>query len=127
MNAQEPMMQVGTVLEGRYRVVSEGSRRDPGALYRAYDMRDDRLVEILVLSRQATKDPAAALLRWEQVNRAVMALQQPALIPFERLGQAGEWLYGVRSPTEGRPLADLLAQVGSLKIEAAVEITIRLC
>jgi serine/threonine protein kinase len=126
MSAQERTIGGGEVLEGRYRIISEGIPQDLGLVYKAYDMRHDRLVEVLVLA-QHFGGGMGLLSRIIQANQAVADLQQPTLIPFEHAGLVDERLYLVRGPAAGRPLADLLSRLGSLKVDVAIEIAVRLC
>jgi serine/threonine protein kinase len=126
MSAQERTIGGGEVLESRYRIISEGIPQDLGLVYKAYDMRHDRLVEVLVLA-QHFGGGMGLLSRIIQANQAVADLQQPTLIPFEHAGLVDERLYLVRGPAAGRPLADLLSRLGSLKVDVAIEIAVRLC
>jgi serine/threonine-protein kinase len=126
MSAQEQMLQVGEVLEGRYRVISEGAHQDLGTRYKVYDILNDRLVEALVLARRFGTG-ADVQQRLVEANERIAALQAPSLVAYERVGLVGDQLYLVRAPVAGRPLADLLAQVGFLKVDTATEIAIHLC
>jgi eukaryotic-like serine/threonine-protein kinase len=126
MSAQERTMRAGEVLEGRYRIISEGMAQDLGIVYQAYDMRYERLVEVLVLGQHLGRS-TELLNRIVQANQAVTDLQQPALIPFEHGGLVDEQAYLVRSRAPGHPLAELLSRLGSLKVDVAVEIAVRLC
>jgi hypothetical protein len=111
---------------GRYRITSEGSAHDLGVVYQAYDVQYERLVEVLVLA-QHLGGGAELPSQIVQANQAVADLQRPALIPFEYVGLVDEQVYLVRSRAPGHPLAELLARLGSLKVEVAIEIAVRLC
>jgi serine/threonine protein kinase len=120
------MLQNGTVLEGRYRLISEGTSQDLGMMYKAHDMQRDRLVTVLVLASRFVSGVAA----WDRLAKsqeAVANLAQPGLIPFETVGLIDGQVYVVRRLVAGRTLADLLVQAGRLEIGTAVEIAIRLC
>lgn len=126
MNEQEKPLQIGTVLEGRYRIVSEGTARDIGVVYTVYDTQHDRLATMVLLARRFGGD-IETVARLVAANQAVADLTQPALLPLDHVGLADGQVYLVRSHIETQTLADLLAQSGSLKVEAAVEIAIHLC
>jgi hypothetical protein len=126
MSVQGKMLQIGMVLEGRYRLISEGTSQDLGMTYKAYDMQHDRLVVVLVL---ASRFRGGAQV-WDHLGRSqqgVTNLAQPGLIPFEHIGLVDGHVYLVRSHVEGQSLADLIARVGQLEIGAAVEIAVHLC
>jgi len=126
MSMQAGILEVGRVLEGRYRLVSPGVAQDLGAEYKAYDIHRDALVVILVLDRAWGSDPeTVARLRSNQ--RRLSAVGQPALAPLEGVVDIDGRLGLVREHIEGRSLTDLLAQqMDSLGIRQAVEITVGL-
>ncbi len=125
MSVPEKALQVGDVLESRYRIHSQSSRHDLGEIYQAFDLLNHRPVEILVLPPcHARGVEALNPVRW--ANQIVADLQQPNLIPFDDAGWVDERPFLVRRPVSGRPLADLLAR-GALTMETALEITISLC
>ena len=126
MSVQDETIQVGQVLGGRHRIISEGIPHDLGMLYKVYDMRRDQMAEALVIARRFGSG-VEVLDRVVRINRAVKDLQQPTLIPFEHAGLITGQIFLVRVQAQGRPLADLLAQFGSLDMEAAVNIATRLC
>ncbi|MEJ2732909.1 MAG: serine/threonine-protein kinase [Anaerolineae bacterium] len=121
----EQILQVGAVLENRYRLISEGTSQDLGMIYKARDLQDGRVVVLLVLSPDWPAD-AETVRRLSESQRLVSSLASPGLVPFEHVGLSDGHLYLVRSHKEGQTLADLLAQRGRLGIEAAIEIAIRL-
>jgi len=120
------VLSIGQVLEGRYRIVSEGARREIGAEYKAYDIQHDRLVVLLLLERRF-ENGGEGIERLMQAAQQVADLAWPALIPFEYAGLVDGQPYLVRAPVEGQTLAGLLARTGPLPIEAAVRIAIHLC
>jgi serine/threonine protein kinase len=119
------MLQVGAVLENRYRLISEGTSQDLGMIYQARDLQEGRVVVLQVLSPDWPAD-AETVRRVSESQRMVSSLASPGLVPFEHVGLSDGHLYLVRVHREGQTLADLLAQAGRLGIEAAVEIAIRL-
>jgi serine/threonine protein kinase len=126
MSAQDDTIQVGQVLGGRHRVISEGIPHDFGMLYKVYDMRRDQMAEALIVARRFGSG-VDVLDRVIRTNRAVKDLQQPNLIPFEHAGLISGQVFLVRDQVPGRTLAGLLSQDGSMNIEAGVDIATRLC
>lgn len=125
MSVPEKALQVGDVLESRYRIHSQSSRHDLGETYQAFDLLNHRPVEVLILPPCHAKGVEALNpVRW--TNQIVADLQQPALVPFEDAGWVNERPFLVRRQVSGRSLADLLAR-GALKVDTAIEITISLC
>jgi serine/threonine-protein kinase len=126
MSAQDETIQVGQVLGGRHRIISEGVPHDFGMLYKVYDMRRDQMAEALIVARRFGSG-VEVLDRVVRTNRAVKDLQQPTLIAFEHAGLITGQVFLVCDQVQGHSLADLLAQDGALDLEAAVDITTRLC
>jgi serine/threonine protein kinase len=116
----------GTVLDGQYRLLQGPTRQDLGLIYQAQDMQRDQPVEVLLLS-QTWGRGVSALQQVEKGQRLVASLANSGLVPFERFGLLEGQLYLIREHSEGRTLADLLAQSGRLAVHDAVELTIRLC
>jgi len=126
MSTQQMPVGVGAILQGRYRLTSDGISNDLGLIYDAYDLQRNQPVVVLVLSPPWGHgvEPRNYL---EQVQQAVANLSASELVPFEDAGLWNGQVYLVRPYTEGVPLADLLVQAGRLDIDLAVELTIRLC
>lgn len=119
-------MQIGTVLERRYRIVSQGTVQDIGGVYTVYDVQHDRLATVVLLARRFRGD-IETVARLVAADEAVADLTQPALLPWEHVGLVDGQIYLVRSHAETQTLADLLAQSGPLEVETAVDIAIHLC
>jgi serine/threonine protein kinase len=126
MGTGEKSLQVGEVVECRYHVVSGGTPQDLGTVYKAHDVRHDRPVTILVLSRRFGTG-FEALKRIAQANQTVTELQIPALVPLEYVGLVDGQPYLVHRPLAEQSLAELEHQVDRLKLDVALEIAVRLC
>ncbi len=126
MSTQQIPFGVGEILQGRYRLTSDGISHDLGLIYDAHDLQRDQPVVVLVLSPRWGNgvEPRNSL---EQVRQAVADLSVSQLVPFEYAGLWDGYCYLVRPYIEGVSLADLLARAGRLDIDLAVELTIRLC
>jgi serine/threonine-protein kinase len=120
------LFQAGAVLEGRYRLQSEGMAYDLGTIYWAYDLMAECLVDLLLLPEMAAADvEIVAPLR--QVQQVVTALGKSDLVPYEYAGRVEGRHYLVRRRVEGHTLAELLSHHGRLEVRRAMEITIALC
>ncbi len=126
MSEQEKVLRTGTVLAGRFRLISDATPQDLGMVYKAYDLQQDRQVALLVLA-PGWGGGLEALNRLQAVQRVVTNLAAPGLIPFEHVGLVDGQLFLVHNRLEGRTLAELLAQRGRLQVRTAVEITVCLC
>jgi serine/threonine protein kinase len=126
MMSEENALAIGTVIDDRYRLISEGSPQDIGVVHRAYDLQGDRLVDLLVVAaRWGGGQEALDRLQW--VEQRVAGLSAPRLIPNEQTGLVNEQIYLVRPHMEGQTLADLLARQARLDQDTAVQLTIQLC
>jgi hypothetical protein len=126
MDEQQEPLNPNQILGGRFRIISEGVRRDVGMEFKAYDTRLDRLVVALMVDRRFWGG-AEILERLAGIRKAVAELNDPALLPIEHGGVVDGQLYLVRSRAEGLSLSHLLARTGPLETKAALEIAYRLC
>jgi serine/threonine protein kinase len=124
--SEESGLTIGTVIEDRYRLISEGNPQDLGMAYTAYDLQGDRLVNLLVMATRWGSGPEA-LNRLQAVEQSVADLSAPGLIPYEHTGLVDGQLYLVHPHLEGQTLADVLARSARLDAKTAVDITIQLC
>jgi serine/threonine protein kinase len=126
MSEQKETLPTGMILEGRYRIVSEGMAWDIGTAYNIYDIQQERLAVLLLLDRRFGQGAEAAE-RTAAASQAVSDLTQPELLPFGDVGLVEGQIFLVRDHVEGQPLADLLASSGPLEVRTAVDLTIRIC
>jgi len=126
MNQAEIQLEIGDTLEGRYRIVSDSAARDIGTLYSAYEVKFNRLVDILVLARRFGTG-VAVLERLTLANQAVVNLAQTEVVPFDDAGLVDGQLYLVRRHLEGQTLSELLATTGFLDDHAAAKIAAQVC
>lgn len=126
MSQAEASLSIGEMLDGRYRIVSEGAAGGCWRTYVAYDDRQGRLVVLTVLARQLGTD-IVLLERIARVNQAVAGLAGPGLVPYDRAGAANGQVYLVRPHLEGQSLRQRLDESGFMEPEAAAELAVRLC
>jgi serine/threonine protein kinase len=124
--SEQNALTIGTVIEDRYRLISEGNPQDLGMAYTAYDLQGDQLVNLLVMAVRWGSGQEA-LNRLQLVEESVTDLSAPGLIPYEHTGLVDGQLYLVHPHIEGQTLADILARSARLDAKTAVDITIRLC
>jgi len=123
---EQKTLTMGTVMEDRYRLISEGSPRDLGMGYKAHDLQADRLVELVVVDARRGSGQEA-LNSLQVVQQAITGLSLPGLVPYQHVGLVDGQVYLVYPQTGGQTLAELLARDMRLDVERAVAIVVRLC
>ncbi|MBI4819478.1 MAG: protein kinase [Deltaproteobacteria bacterium] len=99
---------VGSVVEGRYRIVGLLGEGGMGRVYRAEQLRLNRPVAIKILSPN-TLGNANAVLRFEQEAQIIAQLSHPNTIKLFDCGRLQDGrLFLVTELLEGRPLSDIL-------------------
>lgn len=124
MSEQQNTPADSPILDDRYRLIS-GLSHDLGTAYQAYDMEQDRQVNLLLLAARWGTG-AETLDRLQRAQRIVQSLGAPGLVPVEEIGLAGEQVYLVSTLPHDATLADLL-QAGPPEVGLAVWIAIHLC
>jgi len=126
LNANDGTLQVGHILESRYRIVSEVQVQEAGQDYKAYDMHLDCLVVITVLDPRLWSG-TNIVGRLANIQKTLTDLAVPALLPYERVGEVGGQLYLVRSHVVGHVLADLIHMLGVLEGKKAAQVAVNIC
>jgi serine/threonine-protein kinase len=117
---QDLFKRVCSALTGRYAVDGELGRGGMAVVYRARDLKHDRLVAIKVFRPElAAALGADRFLREIQVTAK---LSHPHILPLHDSGEADGCLYYVMPLVEGETLAELLAREQQLPLPQAVEI-----
>jgi serine/threonine protein kinase len=114
--------QVGTVLEGAYRLTRLIGEGGMGAVYQALHLRLDKKVAVKVMARElAASDEALA--RFRREVQVTSKLAHPHIVQVSDFGvaPAGE-PFLVMEHLEGEDLADRLNRVGRLPLATAVSI-----
>jgi len=109
----------GTKL-GPYQIIELLGAGGMGEVYRARDVRLDRLVAIKILPAALSAD-SDRLHRFEQEARAASALNHPNIVTIYDRGQDGSDYYIAMELVEGKTLRELLV-LGLLPIRKAIEI-----
>jgi serine/threonine-protein kinase len=116
----------GTVVAGRYRIVSLAGRGGMGEVYRAYDNKLEQPVALKFLPAAMSQD-GAALARF---HNEVRTARQVSHANVCRVYDIGEWdgmPFLSMEYVDGEDLASLLRRIGRLPSDKAVEIARRLC
>ncbi len=116
----EEGLQVGQVLGYSYRIIASGTPLDIGTAYQAFDMKQGKVVSLLLVA--GFEIDSEVLARLGRSKRAVAALAKEALIPFEHVGLAEGRLYLVRGHAEGHSLTNHLARFRTLQSAKAADI-----
>jgi WD40 repeat protein/tRNA A-37 threonylcarbamoyl transferase component Bud32 len=95
------------VARSEYEIEAEAGRGGTGVVYRARDVRLDRVVAVKELSRPDT----ASQLRFQREMRITARLQHPGIVPVHEAGRwpSGEAFYAMKL-VEGRPLHQLVKE-----------------
>jgi eukaryotic-like serine/threonine-protein kinase len=96
----------GTQLD-EYRIETRLGAGGMGAIYRAVDVRLNRLAAIKVILTPFRADPDY-LMRFEREAQAIARLQHPHIVQLYRYGQAGDMLYMAMQYIDGLDLEKIL-------------------
>lgn len=112
-------LDVGDILEGRYRVDSPIAKGGMSTVYRCVDMRLGRAVAAKVMHEEFEDDPVFVQ-RFEREARAMARLQHSNLVGVHDFSADGEPIYLIMELIDGGTLRELLAEEGPLPPYAAI-------
>lgn len=112
-------MEIGDVLENRYRIDRPIARGGMSTVYRCVDMRLGRQVAAKVMDERYDDDPVF-IKRFSREARAMARLQHPNLVAIHDFSADGEPLYLIMELIDGGTLRELLAEGGPLTVTAAL-------
>ncbi|MGA9248457.1 MAG: protein kinase, partial [Candidatus Acidiferrales bacterium] len=104
---------------GDYEIVALLGAGGMGEVYRARDLRLDRIVAIKILPAAIAAD-SDQLHRFEREARSASALNHPNIITIHELGRDGATRYIAMELIEGKTLRELMRE-GPLAIRRAIE------
>jgi Tol biopolymer transport system component len=113
-------LSVGSRL-GPYEILSPLGAGGMGEVYRAKDMRLDRIVAIKTLRPEVASD-AGRLRRFEQEARAASALNHPNIVTIHDIGSQDGTLYIAMELVEGSSLRELVAGDDPLPVRKTLEL-----
>ena len=116
----------GTILAGRYRVVSLLGLGGMGEVYRAEDLRL-RLSVALKLLRAGFANDAGRLARLHAEVRIARNVSHPNVCRVHDIGEADGLTFLIMEYVDGEDLAALLRRVGRLPVERAVMVARQIC
>lgn len=114
-------LQVGDVLESRYRIDHPIARGGMSTVYRCVDLRLGRAVAAKVMEERYVKDSVFRQ-RFRREARAMAQLSHPNLVNVYDFGSDGEHLYLVMELIRGGTLRELLAERGPMPPHAATAV-----
>src|SRR5579859_883863 len=115
-----------TLLNGRYRLISQQGSGGMAVIYKAQDLALGRTVAVKVLRPSLTGDPTF-LERFRQEARNVANLAHPNIVTLYDVGQDGNTYYMVMEYIEGKDLKKLIRESAPFSVERALHIAIQIC
>ena len=112
---------VGTLVDGRYQVISRIARGGMATVYEAIDTRLDRTVALKMMSPTLAEDPGFVT-RFRREARAAAQLSHPHVVAVFDQGEAAGLPYLAMEYVPGRTLRDVLRDYGALSPEQALTI-----
>ena len=114
-------LEVGDILEERYRIDRPIARGGMSMVYRCVDLRLGRAVAAKVMDERYADDPVF-LQRFKREARAMARLQHPNLVAVHDFSADGEPIYLIMELITGGTLRELLAERGPMPPYAAVAV-----
>jgi tRNA A-37 threonylcarbamoyl transferase component Bud32 len=117
--------QVGTLLNGRYRLDAQIGTGGMSTVYRAFDTVLERQVAIKLMHREIASD-SDQLERFRREARAVAQLNHPHIVTVIDAGEDDNTPYIVFEYVEGETLKDRIRRHGRLPIQEAIAYAIEI-
>lgn len=112
---------VGQIVDGRYRIDAFIARGGMATVYRATDLRLDRIVALKVMHPHLASDPDFVS-RFQREAKSAARLTHPHVVAVFDQGMDGDEVYLAMEYVSGRTLRDVLNQYGPLTPEQALVI-----
>jgi serine/threonine-protein kinase len=116
----------GTLVAGRYRIISLLGRGGMGEVYRATDLTLSQPVALKFL-HEAGPDHMRALERFHNEVRVARQVSHPNVCRVYDVGEADGMAYISMEYVDGEDLASLLQRIGRLPADKALEIARKIC
>ncbi|MCD6452546.1 MAG: protein kinase [Acidobacteria bacterium] len=113
---------VKNALKGKYEVISELGRGGMAIVFKARDLKLDRLVAIKVLPPEFAYD-IEFLRRFHHEAKIAAKLDHPNIISIYEVGEADGLTYFAMSYIDGETLADYIKRTGPIPTSEAIRIT----
>ena len=124
--AMRPVPAVPRTVDNKYRIEQLLGRGGMGAVYRARDMRLDRLVALKVVRADLLGDPEARR-RFRREAQIVARLQHPSIVAVYDYGTFPDGAYLVMELVRGEDLRHVLQREGRLDSTEAMHILTAVC
>ncbi len=111
----------GKILNGRYRIDYRVGSGGMAEVYRAYDMKLDRIVAVKALKKEYCEDPQY-LRRFTREAQAMLSLSHKNIVSLYDVGSDGDVHYLVLEYVDGCTLREYMDKHGALKPNIAVKI-----
>ncbi|NIP94819.1 MAG: serine/threonine protein kinase, partial [Akkermansiaceae bacterium] len=116
----------GTVLDGRYRIVSQLGQGGMGEVYRADDLKLKQPVALKLLPRDLARNPAQLEALYNEVRQA-RRVSHRHVCRVHDVGEADGLPFLTMEFIEGEDLAALLRRIGRLPKDKALQLGAQLC
>src|SRR5258708_9588796 len=115
-----------TLLNSRYRLVSQIGSGGMAVIYKAQALALGRTVAVKILRPSLTGDPSF-LTRFKQEARNVANLVHPNIVTLYDVGQDGNTNYMVMEFVDGKDLKKLIRDGSPFTVERSLHIAIQIC
>ncbi|HMK23812.1 MAG TPA: protein kinase, partial [Terriglobales bacterium] len=123
---QQPALEEGTILAGRYEILQTLGEGGMGAVYKARDLEVERLVALKVIRPELAKQPAI-IERFKQELRLSQRVTHRNVIRIYDLGEGDGMKFITMEFIEGQDLRSLIRERKKLSPEESVAIMEQVC
>ncbi|MFW5692239.1 MAG: protein kinase domain-containing protein [Chloroflexota bacterium] len=115
-----------TVLNNRYKLVSQLASGGMAVVYKAEDRSLGRAVAVKILRPSLTTDPVF-ITRFQNEARSIANLAHPNIVTLHDVGNDGPTYYIVMELVKGSDLKKMVRTHGALPLDRAVNLAIQIC
>ena len=117
---------LGSLLDGRYRIVGRLGKGGMGAVYRADDLKLGQPVALKFLPEEVDRDPARLMQLHTEVRMA-RQVSHPNVCRVYDVGEFGGHTFLSMEYVDGEDLASLLRRIGRFPEDRALEVARQIC
>jgi len=125
MKTSDYQLAPGTIIGGRYHIVSSLGQGGMASVYLAQDLNSGQNVALKLMHDELADDPEF-IKRFATEARAAASLDNPNIVRVLDYGQDGQTRYIVQEYVEGRTLKDLIRENGYLDYRLATPLMIQI-